>query len=332
MKLLNDIPTKYIIAIDIETVRIEKEHHHLSDDFQSAWSVKNKQEGVTPDLTTLIDRWSKTASLYPEFSKVCAVSLTFLDTTETKLYCKEIFGEDEVAILTELKSFLDRISQKDKNNRLIGHAAKFFDYPYLCKRFVINDMDIPDILDTAHLKPWETKNLCTNQDIWKMGGTGSGSSLQALCTCLGIPISKVDLVGDEVGESYFRGELKRIATYCSLDTIATFNIVRKTKREKVFSFEEVVYLDSKVEVIKEATVLEKIYNSNFISPEIKKSIKQIASSFPNDPKERASDLTRFKEILMGCYVQTEFENGKYPDTAQMIAAKSAEIDVFLKTL
>lgn len=41
-----------------------------------------------------------------------------------------------------------------------------------------------------------------------MGGTGSGSSLQALCTVLGIPVSKVDLVGDEVGAVYFEGILK----------------------------------------------------------------------------------------------------------------------------
>jgi hypothetical protein len=59
---------------------------------------------------------------------------------------------------------------------------------------------------------------------------------------LNIPISKVDLVGDEVGEAYFRGELKRIADYCSLDTIATFNVFRFFKKESIFSFEEVVYV------------------------------------------------------------------------------------------
>lgn len=328
MKLLNDIQTKFIISIDIETVRIKKNFDELSPEYQEAWKHKLKQDGVIPDEETISDRWSKVASLYPEFSKVVAVSLAFLDTTETKLYCKEIAGEDESKLLSDLVSFLDRIYQKDKNFRLIGHASKFFDYPFLCKRYVINDLPIPAILDTAHLKPWETKNLCTNQDVWKMGGTGPGASLQSLCTALNIPISKVDLVGDEVGEAYFNGELNRIACYCSLDTIATFNIVRKIKREKVFSFEEVVYIDGKVEVIKEATVLEKIYNTNSISPEIKKQLEGILL-IKNLSKD---DLGEIKEILIGCYVQTAFENGKYPDTPQVIAAKGAEIDEFLKTL
>jgi hypothetical protein len=42
------------------------------------------------------------------------------------------------------------------------------------------------------------KNMDTNE-LWKSFGTGPGSSLQALCNVLGIPVSKVDLVGDEVG-------------------------------------------------------------------------------------------------------------------------------------
>ena len=79
-------------------------------------------------------------------------------------------------------------------------------------------------------------------DLWKSFGTGPGSSLQALCTVLNIPISKVDLVGDEVGAAYFKGELTRIADYCSLDTIATFNVFRFFKKESIFSFEEVVYV------------------------------------------------------------------------------------------
>ena len=45
----------------------------------------------------------------------------------------------------------------NNNYRLVGHAAKYFDFPYLSKRFIINELDIPDILDTVHLKPWETK-------------------------------------------------------------------------------------------------------------------------------------------------------------------------------
>lgn len=242
MKLLNDIPSKYFVGIDVETVRLTETYQELSDDFKSAWTYKNKQNGVVPSEEELAELWVKTSSLYAEFSKVCAISLTLLSKEGDKLMCKEFYGSDEKKILLEAGVFLNKMSTSDNNYRLVGHAAKYFDYPYLCKRFIINELDIPQILDTVHLKPWETKNLCTNQDIWKMGGTGPGSSLQALCTVLQIPVSKVDLVGDEVGASYFRGEYQRIGRYCSLDTIAVFNVIRKLKKETIYKFEDVKYI------------------------------------------------------------------------------------------
>ena len=97
-------------------------------------------------------------------------------------------------------------------------------------------MEIPSILDTSDLKPWEQINLCTN-DLWKMGGTGTGGSLLAVCNALQIPISKIDLVGDEVGQSYFNSEYEKIGRYCSHDAVATFNIFRKFKKEHIFEGE-----------------------------------------------------------------------------------------------
>lgn len=242
MKLLKDIPTNYFVGIDAETVRITEHYKDLSDEYKSAWQYKNKQNGIVPSEEELAIIWTNTASLYAEFSKVCAVSLTFLNKDGDKLLCKEFYGDDELKLMTDLGLFLNRMYSANNNYRLVGHAAKYFDFPYLSKRFIINELDIPDILDTVHLKPWETKNLCTNQDVWKMGGTGPGSSLQALCTVLKIPISKVDLVGDEVGLSFFKGEYKRIGRYCSYDTVAVFNVIRKLKKESIFQFDDVNYI------------------------------------------------------------------------------------------
>lgn len=333
MKLLDDISSKHIIALDIETVRIKEYYKDLSPEWQSAWGYKCKQDGEIPSNSELRILWEKNASLYAEFSKVCAVSLAFLDTTGNKLFCKEFFGEDETAILSNLKVMLDKISSKDKSFRLVGHAAKFFDYPYLCKRYVINNLYIPSILDTAHLKPWESQNLCTNNDIWKMGGTGAGSSLQALCTCLNIPISKVDLVADGVGEAYFKKEFKRIATYCSLDTIATFNVVRRIKMESIFEFKDVIYLnedkDSSATPINGQSFLEKVYNTDSLSPEIRKGIEGV---FSKKKKPTEIEIAGIKDILMGAYVQCTFEGGKFPDSESVIIAKGLEVDEYLKTL
>ena len=49
--------------------------------------------------------WTNTASLYAEFSKVCAVSLTFLNKDGDKLLCKEFYGDDELKLMTDLGLF-----------------------------------------------------------------------------------------------------------------------------------------------------------------------------------------------------------------------------------
>jgi hypothetical protein len=310
MKLLKDIPTKNLISIDIETVRLVEKYEDLPEDWQKGWEYKNKQSGEVPYFEELADSWEKTSSLYAEFSKVCAISVTFLSKTGDKLMCKEFWGEDENKILSDLSDLLTQFNNSSKDFRLVGHAAKYFDYPFLCKRFMINGLDTPLMLDVAHLKPWENRNLCTNQDIWRCGGSGAGSSLQAMCLAMGVPVSKVDLVGDEVGAAYFRGEFERIGTYCSYDTIATFNIIRKIKKEGIFSFNEVIYLDRAVEqgetkkeelVLEEMSPLLKIYKATNIDEETQSKIESLLKKKKMTKKDRVI----LEDILVSSYINNE---------------------------
>lgn len=357
MKLLKDIPTKHFVGIDIETVRIVERYEDLSPEWKSAWEYKNKQSGEVPFFEELADSWEKTASLYAEFSKICAVSLVFM-IGDDKIKYKEFYGEDESQILNELRSFLQRMSEGSdgKNYRLVGHAAKYFDYPFLCKRYIINSILIPTLLDTAHLKPWESRNLCTNQDIWKMGGSGAGSSLQALCTALAIPISKVDLVGDEVGSAYYRGEVERIAKYCTLDTIATFNVIRRVKGERVFEFDEVTPVKEGVKKEEETLVLRptapkttvkkeevvdtrepedvifgklpilhKILNASEMTEETKEELGTILKK----KKPTKKDKVILEDILINLYINQEMFKSDKPE---LQATKREEIIEILNTL
>ncbi|MCB1712201.1 MAG: hypothetical protein KDH96_06930, partial [Candidatus Riesia sp.] len=269
MQELRKIPSSSIFSVDIETVRITESFHDLSEEFQDAWSYKNKQNGEIPTLEELAELWVKTASLYAEFAKICAVSIAWADE-DHNLHVREMAGEDELEILEAVHKSLTKIREGSSNSLLVGHAAHYFDYPFICKRLIINGMDLPLILDNVMKKPWDNKNLCTN-DIWKMGGTGAGSSLQALCTALNIPISKVDLVGDEVGRAYYQGQFEKIGRYCSYDAIATLNVVRKLKGEDIFEFDQANYLGQ----IKKVPVLVRIYNASEISDEDRKELLEI---------------------------------------------------------
>lgn len=298
MKVLQNIKSNLIVAIDIETVRLADEFKDLDEGFRDAWRYKNKQDGIVPTEEELSESWKRLASLYAEFSKICAVSLAYLDP-QGKLVCKEYYGENEKAILEALSVTLNNMQSHNSQYRLVGHASKYFDYPYTSKRYIINGLQIPNCIDTTALKPWEGSNLCTNE-LWKCGGTGAGSSLQALCNVLGVPISKVDLVGDEVGSAYFRGEYERIGRYCSYDSVATFNVFRKFKQEDIFEFDQVQYITAyseKVE-LKEETVkqslLQRINANKIILDKEKQELKDIFTKkkLSKKDKELAFDLVK----------------------------------------
>lgn len=331
MKVLANIKSEHIVSIDIETVRVADKFSDLSEGYQSAWRYKNKNNGVVPTEEELAEMWVKNSALYAEFSKVCAVSLTFLSKND-KLFCKEFYGVDEKAILNSLAVSLDNMSAKDSNYRLVGHSSKFFDYPFLGKRYLINNLQIPKTLDSSNSKPWEQMNLCTNE-LWKLGGTGAGSSLQALCNCLDIPISKVDLVGDEVGTAFYNGELKRIGRYCSLDTIATFNVIRHWKKESIFSFEEVSYIveyseDMKIEEKPEeekVLPLTKLFNTKDFGEYIKDHLRS--------KKILKKDKDKVKELVLAHYLEIiDVVAMNKKELNEINEARTKEVEEFFKTL
>ena len=298
MKVIQNIKSSLIVGLDIETVRLADEFKDLDEGFRDAWRYKNKQDGIVPSEEELSESWKRLASLYAEFSKICAVSLAYLDQ-QGNLVCKEYYGEDEKAILEALSVTLNNMQAHNSQYRLVGHASKYFDYPYTSKRYIINGLQIPNCLDSTALKPWEGMNLCTNE-LWKCGGTGAGSSLQALCNVLGVPISKVDLVGGEVGSAYFRKEFSRISRYCSYDSVATFNVFRKFKQEDIFEFDQVQYITAysedvvEKEIVEEQPLLQRLNSSKTISDKDKEGLKQIFTKkkLTKKDKELAFDLVK----------------------------------------
>jgi len=280
MRALEKIHSTKIVAIDIETVRITNTLGEAGEDVKTAFAYKNKNDGEYPDDFSLEQLWVKTASLYAEFSKVCSVSIVNLNKDGSVLFCRNFSSEDEAFLLKEVSDILIKMVKVDPLYRLIGHSAKLFDYPFLCKRMLINGVIIPPVLDHSGLKPWEVSNLDTDE-LWKFGGLMS-SSLVAMCSSLNIPIGKDEITEGLVGELFYDGKLDEIADYCNKDTIATFNCLRRFKYEPIFRFEDVLYInDSKSEDAKaiadipEMPPLNQLYITKEFSDDIKEKIREI---------------------------------------------------------
>ena len=83
-----------------------------------------------------------------EFSKVVCISVGYLFTVkeENHLRIKSFYGDEEKELLSEFILLLNK-EFNSKGHRLCAHNGREFDFPFLSRRILINDLKLPKILD-----------------------------------------------------------------------------------------------------------------------------------------------------------------------------------------
>ena len=121
------------------------------------------------------------------------------------------------------------LNKQSKNLHLCAHNGKEFDFPYLCRRLLINGLPVPSHLQIAGKKPWEINHLDT-MELWKFGDYKSHTSLNLLAAIFDLPTPKNDLDGSKVKDVYYQDkDLNRIAKYCENDVVTTAQILLRYK-------------------------------------------------------------------------------------------------------
>src|ERR1700749_44798 len=117
--------------------------------------------------------------------------------------------------------------------KLCAHNGKEFDFPYICRRMLINGLQMPPQLEISGKKPWEVNHLDT-MELWKFGDYKSYTSLSLLAAIFNIPTPKDDIDGSMVGSVYWKdNQLERICTYCQKDVGATAQLLRRYRGEEL---------------------------------------------------------------------------------------------------
>lgn len=211
-----------ILFIDIETVPVKSSYSNLDPVFQALWEKKSKQfRSEDKSAEEVYDR----AGIYAEFGKIICISAGFIKDKDPYVFrIKSFYGDDEKSILSEFSAMLSKFT-KNREALLCAHNGKEFDYPYIARRMIINNLIIPEILDNAGKKPWEVKLLDT-LDLWKFGDYKSYTSLELLTSILGIPTPKDDIDGSMVAAVYYEEyDITRIARYCEKDVLAVAQVL-----------------------------------------------------------------------------------------------------------
>jgi len=169
------------------------------------------------------------AAIYAEFGKIICIAVglfTRVEEDRPGLRVKAFSGHDEKEILLEFKDLME-IKLDKQNLILCAHNGKEFDFPYLCRRFLVNEIDIPNVLNISGKKPWEVQHFDT-MEMWKFGDRKSYTSLDLLASLFNIESSKVGIDGSMVNKVYYEEkDLDKITTYCKQDVVVTANLLLK---------------------------------------------------------------------------------------------------------
>lgn len=229
--MLDDINIENVLFLDIETAPLTYKYGELDENMKKFWDLKFKYAEESPEELYI------KAGIYAEFAKVICISVGIV-TKNREYKTKSFYGDDEKKLLTDFFALLHSHYNRDQH-MLCAHNGKEFDFPFICRRALINGLKLPKILDIAGKKPWEIKHLDT-MELWKFGDYKSYTSLTLLASAFGIPTPKDDIDGSQVAKVYWEEKnLERIATYCQKDVLTVAQLFLKYKGEPVIQQEQI---------------------------------------------------------------------------------------------
>ena len=236
--MLEKLDTSKILFLDIETVSQAPDYESLHDDVKLLWDEKSVrfQKDTNQASHEVYDK----AAILAEFGKIICISIGLIFKTDgnEKLRIKSFFGDDEKQLLIEFKQVLEN-SFNTKDHLLCAHNGKEFDFPYLARRFLINGLKLPSILDLAGKKPWDVQHIDT-MELWKFGDYKHYTSLKLLAWAFNIRTPKDDIDGSEVGKVYWIDQdINRIVKYCQKDVIAIVQLFRRYQGKELITDEQI---------------------------------------------------------------------------------------------
>jgi uncharacterized protein YprB with RNaseH-like and TPR domain len=232
-------PVNNILFLDIETVPQYESYQDLPEEWKALWDIKAGYLIRNKEVESVETIYPK-AGIYAEFGKIICISCGFIQASgeHKRMTLKSFYGDNESVILFEFSEMLRKWSGGEQRF-LCAHNGKEFDFPYLCRRMVINNIPIPSLLNIAGKKPWEVNHLDT-MELWKFGDFKNYTSLNLLAHTLNIPTPKDDIDGSRVWEVYWKDkDLNRIVTYCQKDVITVTQLLLRLIGEQLVKQENI---------------------------------------------------------------------------------------------
>jgi DNA polymerase elongation subunit (family B) len=233
--MLPQLDLQNVLVLDIETVPQESDFNNLPPHFQKLWDLKTTYQRKNQETP---EEFYGRAGIWAEFGKIICISVGVFKN-DRNFRVKSFYSHNEAELLQNFSALLN---SQPPQLILCAHNGKEFDFPYLCRRFLINGLEIPQQLNIAGKKPWEISHLDT-MELWKFGDYKNYTSLNLLAAVFKIPTPKDDIDGSMVAQVYYQeNDLERIKTYCQKDVITTARLLQRFKGIPFLTDDEITFV------------------------------------------------------------------------------------------
>ena len=219
-----------IMFLDIETVPLVSDFSELPGEIGHLWEdkfaiIQKRMPEKYTEQTTASEAFNTSAGIYSEFGKIVCISVGFIyfQGNEINFRTKSFSGSNEKLLLSNFIELIIKFCTT-KEQTLCGHNIKEFDIPFICRRILINGLELPPIFRISGKKPWEITFIDT-MELWKFGDYKNYTALKLLTAVFGIPTPKDDIDGSQVAHVFYKEkDIDRISLYCQKDVIATAQV------------------------------------------------------------------------------------------------------------
>ena len=248
--MINHIDIANVLFLDIETVSGKPSYDNLDSTFKELWGLKAKSALRKYDEPLeeeeVAQAYLDKAGIYAEFGKIICISVGVVrrdKDKKLKIRLKSFAHKEESILLKEFSQLVEQHYNNTSKHFFCGHNIREFDIPFICRRMIVNQLPLPNALNLAGKKPWETKHLLDTLELWKFGDYKHYTSLKLLAAVLGFPSPKDDIDGSNVGRVFWEeDDLDRIASYCEKDVLATAQLFLRYGRMPLLEEEQVVFV------------------------------------------------------------------------------------------
>jgi hypothetical protein len=242
--MLDKIQLEKILFLDIETAPQTYKFSDLDESKKKLFESKTRFLQNEDKSFEML--YGEKSSIFAEFGKIICISVGYVHNSSSglnQIRLKSFYSDNEKSLLIEFSELLSN-RYNSPYHILCGHNAKEFDFPYICRRMLVNGLKLPAILDIAGKKPWEISHLDT-MELWKFGDYKSFTSLPLLCNIFNIPTPKDDISGSDVARVYYEeNDLERIKVYCEKDVVALIQVFMKMKGDALINENEIHFSKS----------------------------------------------------------------------------------------